>query len=110
MREHPLMSYGEIPNWPPPWSLPTEAGKITANGEIGVLKHLMYYGNSTKILLVINHENQSFVGTLLFSDSRFCDHVATLLKTHIGRSIKEIGDLDLSPTIPGNSESVKKAG
>jgi hypothetical protein len=51
MREHPLMSYGEIPNWPPPWSLPTEAGKITANGEIGVLKHLMYYGNSTKICI-----------------------------------------------------------
>jgi hypothetical protein len=96
VREHPLMSYRGITNWPPTWIQATETGTKTVNKETGVLRYVLHFGKSTNILLVIDHENQLFVGTLLFSDDRFCDHIATLLKTNIGRSIKEIGDLDLS--------------
>jgi len=39
-----------------------------------------------------------YVGTLLFADSVFCAQVCALLQQHLGRSIKEIGDLEVSFT------------
>jgi hypothetical protein len=38
------------------------------------------------------------VGALLFADSVFCSQVCALLQQHLGRSIKEIGDLEVSFT------------
>jgi hypothetical protein len=35
-RDHPLMSYRGIPNWPPVWT--TELGNQRRSGEVGVLK------------------------------------------------------------------------
>jgi hypothetical protein len=98
LRNYPAMSYRGICNWPPIW---TQAQKgeppKMLRGEIGVLAYV--YANeklSTKCFLVIDHRNDRYVGTLLFDDVATCRQIALILKTHTGRLIKEIGDLDIS--------------
>jgi hypothetical protein len=46
--------------------------------------------------LVIEHRKENFVGTLRFDDAIFCWHLTMFLRKHIGRSIQEIGGLDVS--------------
>jgi hypothetical protein len=39
------------------------------------------------------------MGFMGFDDPAFCSEIDRLLKFHVGLSIKEIGDLDLSHTL-----------
>jgi len=66
-------------------------------GEIGVLKYV--HSNSlmsNKCFLIIDFEAQVYIGSLLFKDHAFCGQISNLLREHVGRPIKEIGDLDVS--------------
>jgi hypothetical protein len=54
---------------------------------------------STKFYLVIDFEKEAYTGCLFFRDPSFCNQIARILRNHIGRPIKEIGDLDLSATL-----------
>jgi len=84
--------------WPPVWTtILNENDKPT--GEVGTLNQaLMNDRLNNKIFLRIQYQNMPYVGLLQFDDLKFCYEVFTLLKAHIGYSIKEIGDLDLSYT------------
>ncbi len=94
LRNHPLMSHDALASWPPVWSRSGNDGRI---GEIGILKQVNSEDNFCKrCFLVIEYEGRRYVGALLFDDPRFCGFVATLLQDHVGRTIKEIGDLDIS--------------
>lgn len=97
LRDHPLMSFGGVRNWPPIWPQSRAGGTITLKGEIGILAHIHHYvGEYNKIFLIVEHEGEAFVGGLLFDDVAFSEQLARLLKSKIGRSIREIGNLDLS--------------
>jgi hypothetical protein len=97
LREHPLMRYGRLPNWPPVWTQNTRSGVKKLVGEMGVLAYIhARHGPSNKCYLVIDHEHERYVGTLLFDDQMFCGQICHLLRRHIGRSIQEIGDLEVS--------------
>jgi hypothetical protein len=94
-----MMSFRRLRNWPPVWSQrgPKDA---TLQGEIGNLIYVHFSReSSTRFYLVIDHEGAKYVGSLIFDDPVFCGQICTLLKGNIGRSIKEIGDLDLSYTL-----------
>jgi hypothetical protein len=39
------------------------------------------------------------MGLLYFDDTVFCEAIYRILRAHIGSSIKEIGNLDLSHTL-----------
>jgi hypothetical protein len=54
---------------------------------------------SNKCFLVMEYQDKIYLGTLIFDDRVFCAQIATLLKQHIGLSIKEIGDLETSHTL-----------
>jgi hypothetical protein len=101
LRSHPGMTYRGIPNWPPTWTQPRKnQPPKTVRGEVGKLSYV--YANeqlSNKCFLVIEHENERYVGALLFADLRMCDQLVRILRAQVGRSIKEIGDLDLSHTL-----------
>jgi hypothetical protein len=49
--------------------------------------------------LVIDYEGETYVGALIFESHAFCQQVTDLLWSQMNRSIKEIGDLDLSYTL-----------
>jgi hypothetical protein len=69
------------------------------NGEVGVLLYVYAAADAHKCYLVIQDENENYTGILHFDDTRVCREVAKLLQNHLGRSIKEIGDLDVSFTL-----------
>jgi len=99
LRDHPLMSYRGVPTWPPTWTQ-NDAYRIDARrklrGEIGILKHVIEHDAlPNKGFLVIEHEGERWMGCLLIEDRMFCEQTCDLLKTHLDRSIKEIGDMDL---------------
>jgi hypothetical protein len=73
--------------------------KITRD-EVGILIYIRAYEQySTKCYLVIEYEAEHYLGVLLFDDVAFCHQITDLLQQHIGRSIGEIGDLDVSATL-----------
>lgn len=91
-------------NWPPVWRQSTAKDAKFIMGEIGNLAYVHCRdGPSTKCFLVIEHEGESYVGALLFDDAPFCHHITNLLRQHIGHSIEEIGDLDLSHMLLGET-------
>ena len=81
--------------WPPVWA------KIGENnppiGEIGYLENVLKSEVCVETLfLLITYQNSKFMGALTFDDPVFCSQLYELLKSKIGFSIKEIGDLNLS--------------
>ena len=100
LRDHPLMRYRGTSNWPPVWTRTRERVVTTIKGEIGVLLYVHSNPLScNRCYLVMDYEHDTYVGTLLFSDQAFCNQVCRLLNFHLNKSIKEIGDLDLSHTV-----------
>jgi hypothetical protein len=102
LRDHPLMSYRGVGNWPPVWTLPAGAGTKTIRGEIGVLKYVHSATGrfpTNRCFLVVECEGHNYCGALLFDDRIFCSRIATILHNQLGHSIKDIGDLDLDHTL-----------
>ena len=101
LRSHPGMTYRGIPNWPPTWTQPRKEDlPKTLRGEVGTLSYV--YANerlSSKCFLVIDYENERYVGALLFSDRKLCQQITGILRTQVGRPIKAIGAIDLSHTL-----------
>ena len=52
-----------------------------------------------KIFLFMMFEGSRYMGFLSFDDERFCSKIYIVLKSNIGRSIKNIGNIDLSYTL-----------
>jgi hypothetical protein len=94
------MKHRGVRNWPPVWTKANKDNKAV-QGEVGILRsvHFSDYDESHSFLLIIEHESAYYVGTLIFDDMTFRRQMIDLLQRHIGRSIKEIGALDLSYTL-----------
>src|SRR5215475_14039652 len=101
LRNHPLMTYRGLPNWPPVWTWKNGLNKKTLRGEIGVLRRVTEPKNqpSETCILEIEHEGLSYVGCLLFDDLAFCGEITKLLQNCCNRPIAEIGSLDVSHTL-----------
>jgi len=89
-----------ITNCSPVWTQPKKYGNKTKRGEVGVLTHVT--GNhqiTNRCYLVIEYEKERYMGCLLVDEIAFCSAISAVLQNQLGRSIKEIGDLDLSHTL-----------
>jgi hypothetical protein len=51
---------------------------------------------SNKCFLVIDLEEKTYIGSLIFKDHAFCGQISNLLREQVGCPIEEIGDLDVS--------------
>jgi hypothetical protein len=98
LRDHPLMTRKSgMPTWPPKWTTTRTDADDRPVGEIGTLQQpLMNELIKTKIFLFIDHNGSRYMGMMVFDDPKVCSEIFDLLKTNIGRSIKEIGGMDLS--------------
>ena len=86
--------------WPPLWTTTRRDETDKPMGEIGTLEQVLVHELvDNKIFLFIQFQNLRYMGFLSFDDKRFCDQIYMLLKSQVGLSIKEIGDLDLSYTL-----------
>ena len=50
----------------------------------------------SRIFLIIEHENEEYMGCLLFTDTTFCGQVHQLLKDCCGRRVVDIGSMNVS--------------
>ena len=65
-------------------------------GEIGTLQHVLMNEDDDEVLfIVIEYQGRRYMGAMGFDSRAFCRQIYTLLQSHIGLSIKEIGDIDL---------------
>ena len=97
LRDHPLMSHRGIRNWPPRWMI-TQSDNKPLSGEVGILEYA-HKPSGNKLIIVMKLDDQRYTATLTFDDAAFCKQIYDLLQRNTGRSIEEIGDLDLSYTL-----------
>jgi len=95
-RDHPLTTLGNgLKPWPPVW---VTASENRTTGEIGILKDVSIgILIDTTLFLFIDYQDSRYVGSMSFNDSISCQKIYNLLKPNVGRSIEEIGDLELKP-------------
>ena len=101
LRDHPLMSYHGISNWPPVW-IPLHQNEYKIlKGEIGFLHCVIYKEGAlpNKCFLIIDHEDRGYMASLIFDDTTFCRQIVKLLPDYCGHPTKEIGNIDLSHTL-----------
>jgi hypothetical protein len=98
LRDHPLMiRKSGYCSWPPTWTTTRLDPNDKPTGEIGILQQaLMNDYLSTKIFLFIEFNKYKYMGAMQFDDARVCSAIYAVLQSHVGSSLKEIGDLDLS--------------
>ena len=102
LRDHPLMTHMGTRSWPPVW---TRSGSLKnpvtlPRAEVGILKHVVRHDDQPdRCFLLMAHEPDYYIGCLMFDDHAFCKLIHELLQFCIGRSIQEIGSIDLSHTL-----------
>jgi hypothetical protein len=98
LRNHPLMTRKSgLKTWPPNWTTTHRNRDEKPIGEVGTLEDVMMSDLiANEVFMWIQWEDVQYMGFLSFDDLTFRSQIGTLLKANIGRSIEEIGDLDLS--------------
>ena len=87
---------GTFYNWPPIWTTSRDP-RDKLRGEIGTLKDVLINEHDNESLfIVIEYQGRRYMGAMGFDSCAFCRQIYTLLQSHIGLSIKEIGDIDVS--------------
>lgn len=96
-RYHPGMTRTSgFQSWPPLWTTTRRERNDSAVGEIGILKQvLMNDLFHTMLFLTIEYQSLRYMGAMQFDDTEFCYEIFNILKSHVGYSIKQIGDLVL---------------
>jgi hypothetical protein len=100
LRDHPLMTYQNSRSWPPVWLYCRGFDDTHPRGEVGILKNVFVSSvkPSTRCFLVMEHAGAEYMGDLSISDAAFCSEIYAVLLRHCGKTIQEIGDIDLSDT------------
>jgi hypothetical protein len=98
LRDHPLMSYQGLPNWPPTWTWIGGEENKHPKGEVGILQDVMLstFQPSNRCYLIVEHERAAYMGCLLFDDASFCSQIFALLRGHCGHPVQHIGGLNFS--------------
>ena len=101
LRDHPQMNFAGYANWPPIWVSGADSETYKKNlGEVGILIGvILNQAAPDKLFLRMEINSERYMGCLAFNDPVFCRQLCIFLQDHIGKSIKEIGDLDLSYTL-----------
>ena len=100
LKNHPLMRYGSIRNWPPVWISLHEAGEGLPLGEVGVLTEVRKSQfHADRLVLVMEYEEDLYGAAVTFSDAASCNRIFEFLKNSVGLSIEDIGNIDLTRTL-----------
>ena len=101
LRDHPLMTYKGNRSWPPAWSWTGGYDSTHPQGEVGILKAVVRsrIQPQDRCFLVMEHCGAEYVGALLLNDPAFCQEIFRILNVHVGETVEEIGNIDLSYTL-----------
>jgi len=96
LRNHPLMRYRGRRNWPPVWVWTGTGLDERASGEVGSLHDIQIFKVDSRVVLLMAYRDVPYAGCLRFDDAASYQRIGAILRRHIGGSVKEIGELDLS--------------
>ena len=89
-----------IKNWPPYLTALSEDKNDWPVGEIGILRRVWKHDQMDSCLfLFIEHERKEYTCMMYFDDAEFCRYILFLLGSHIGKSLQDIGNTDVSHTL-----------
>ena len=97
LRDHPIFVIHSFHNWwPPVWARNGGQDSETLNGEIGVLTEAIYEeGFPRRLFMRMEHDRICYMGSLVVDDPKLCEQLYEYLQKHLGRTIREIGDLEI---------------
>ncbi len=99
LRKHPCMTFLGRSNWPPAWTGPFGPSNPLPRGEVGVLIRVLDSApsilNSPHCFVVIQWNQQEYVGSLHFDAEDAMREIVILFRNHLGRPIAEIGSLNV---------------
>jgi len=100
LRDHPLLADQNSRSWPPDWLWCAGFDNTHPLGEVGILKTVFVSSvkRSTSCFLIMDHAGAEYMGELFISDAAFCSEIYEVLLRHCGKTIQEIGDIDLTDT------------
>jgi hypothetical protein len=98
LRDHPLMKYHGVANWPPVWTWRGGEENKNIRGEVGVVRDVFLSAIEprTRVFLIVEHEANEYIGCVIFDDSAFCSQIYELLLGYRGQAVAQVGDLDVS--------------
>jgi len=101
LRDHPLMAYHGVRNWPPIWTWASGLENNRPKGEIGILTkvELSNILPADRCFLYVEHEGSSYIGCLLCGNHAFCSQLVKVLEANRNKTIADIGSLDLTFTL-----------
>jgi hypothetical protein len=82
-------------NWPPIWANTRQDPTDKPQGEIGNLQQVFMNDDGDILFIAIDYQGRRYMGAIGFDSPALCWQIYILLQSHIGLSIKEIGDIDL---------------
>jgi hypothetical protein len=95
LRDHPLMMFRGNRSWPPDWLWRDGYDDTHPRGEVGILKNVIRSPMADGCFLIMEHCGAEYIGAVLLSDPRFFREIFRLLGRSSGKTIREIGEIDL---------------
>ena len=95
LRDQLRTDKGTFYNWPPIWSNTRQDPTDKPQGEIGNLQQVFMNDDGDILFIAIEYQGRRYMGAIGFDSPALCWQIYILLQSHIGLSIKEIGDIDL---------------
>ena len=101
LRDHPLMVYKGDRSWPPRWLRRAANDTTNSRGEVGILKDVIpsFIAPYDRCFLIMEHRGAEYIGPLLLSDTAFCREIVEVLLQNRGKTMQEIGSIDLAHTL-----------
>jgi hypothetical protein len=96
LRDHPLMMFRGKRSWPPEWLWRHGYDDTHPRGEVGILKDVIPSATACGCFLIMEHCGAEYIGALLLTDPGFSREIARLLVRSSGKTIREIGEIDLT--------------
>jgi hypothetical protein len=95
LKDHPLMKYHNVPNWPPSYLTPDYRQDVI--GEFGILRAVTLDARMpNRCFLMVEMDGLAYVSWVKFDNSAFRARFVNTINVHLNRPMKEIGELEVS--------------
>src|SRR5215831_3698744 len=100
LRDCTLLSYRGVSSWPPIWVGWNSKQLDQSKTETAVLKDVTLSTAAPRCYVMIEHEGEEYLGSLLFEDHNACLRVYQLLLSHRGERIRQVSEIDIPHSRP----------
>jgi hypothetical protein len=94
LKDHPLMRYHNVPNWPPSYLTADYRQELIK--EFGILRSVTLDAReSNRLFLMVEMDGLGYVSWLKFDNLAFRTRFLDTINVHLDKPMKEIGELEV---------------